>query len=360
MPSDRGLVSPTGASGARQEVPVTVRNFWLARIGQRVAVLHKLEDGTRGEAVGDLEDVGLHLRLASRSGPVLIPLERVIAGRTVPPRPSRPGPPHLVTSITDLQRVMAWHWQAPESQRSRGWLLRAADGFTGRANSAIPLDVRPRPAGPAIADDLALIRSWYTARSLVPTVCVAGPLPGGTSGDEVTSTVRAAALAAGWQVVPGGSALVMTARASHLRSTLPPVDLPAGLSVTVGSEPDEAWLANYGDARGDLPEVATALLLSASEQIFVSIREDGRTVGVARGSLGGGWAGLTAVEVAPSSRRRGLGTALLRTVADWAHATRTPSVFLQVNETNEIAQSMYRRTGFDVHHRYDYLRTLPE
>ena len=41
--------------------------------------------------------------------------------------------------IQDLERAAALHWQAPETERLGEWRLRAADGFTGRANSALPL-----------------------------------------------------------------------------------------------------------------------------------------------------------------------------------------------------------------------------
>ncbi len=41
--------------------------------------------------------------------------------------------------IIDLERVAAGHWRGTEEEWLGGWLLRAAEGFTGRANSALPL-----------------------------------------------------------------------------------------------------------------------------------------------------------------------------------------------------------------------------
>jgi GNAT superfamily N-acetyltransferase len=93
--------------------------------------------------------------------------------------------------------------------------------------------------------------------------------------------------------------------------------------------------------------------------VFASVREtgtEGRTVAVARGSLGGGWAGLTAVEVIPEMRRRGLGTVLLGAIADWARRSGTVPLYLQVAESNITAQRVYRTAGFAIHHRYDYLQ----
>ena len=47
-----------------------------------------------------------------------------------------PEPPN--PRVTDLERAAALHWQAPETESLGEWLLRAAAGFTGRANSALP------------------------------------------------------------------------------------------------------------------------------------------------------------------------------------------------------------------------------
>ena len=60
-----------------------------------------------------------------------------------------------MTRIDDLERAAAQHWQAPEQERLGEWLLRAAEGFTGRANSALPLGDPglPRPEAVAYVTD---------------------------------------------------------------------------------------------------------------------------------------------------------------------------------------------------------------
>jgi hypothetical protein len=40
-------------------------------------------------------------------------------------------------SIENLERAAAAGWRACEGEWLGGWLLRAAEGFTGRANSAL-------------------------------------------------------------------------------------------------------------------------------------------------------------------------------------------------------------------------------
>ena len=41
--------------------------------------------------------------------------------------------------VEDLERAAALHWQAPETEPLGEWRLRAVAGFTGRANSALPV-----------------------------------------------------------------------------------------------------------------------------------------------------------------------------------------------------------------------------
>lgn len=45
-------------------------------------------------------------------------------------------------TIIELERTAAAHWRGTEEQWLGDWLLRAAEGFTGRANSVLPLGFR--------------------------------------------------------------------------------------------------------------------------------------------------------------------------------------------------------------------------
>src|SRR5947209_20619996 len=52
--------------------------------------------------------------------------------------------------ISAFERMSARHWQATEQACLGGWLLRAAGGFSGRANSALPLGEPGMPAERAV------------------------------------------------------------------------------------------------------------------------------------------------------------------------------------------------------------------
>jgi len=52
--------------------------------------------------------------------------------------------------VEDLERAAALHWQAPDVEPLGDWVLRAAEGFTGRANSALPLGDPSLPLAEAV------------------------------------------------------------------------------------------------------------------------------------------------------------------------------------------------------------------
>ncbi len=345
--------------------PTSSAQEWQRLVGGRVVVRHRTPDGASTDVVGLLETVtttSLVLRRdpgrrpASRDATgasVVVALADVLAGKAVPPRPSRPAPPHRALGVVDLESVTALHWRALDRARWGGWLLRASGGFTSRGNSLLPLGEPDRPPTQAVHD----ARAWYAARGLPALACLPRVAAGGVALEGAPFEAAAAALADdGWRVVDGAGALVLTAATAGLRSSAPAGhDHLGGLTWDLQDRPDDAWLAAYRYRGSALPPAGLALLLSAAEQVFASVRDGSRTVAVARGSVAGGWAGLTAVEVDPGYRRRGLATALLGMIAAWASRRGAAATYLQVGLENLVAQAMYTAAGFEVHHAYDYL-----
>jgi ribosomal protein S18 acetylase RimI-like enzyme len=63
---------------------------------------------------------------------------------------------------------------------------------------------------------------------------------------------------------------------------------------------------------------------------------------------------VTAVTVAEEARRRGLGTAVMAALSNWAADRGGRRCLLQVVESNAPALGLYARLGFTEHHRYHY------
>jgi N-acetylglutamate synthase len=244
-------------------------------------------------------------------------------------------------AVDELERVAAGHWQGSETQALGHWLLRAGNGFTGRANSALAIG----DPGMPLDEALATVADWYRARDLPPMVAVPLPLSAGTSLDDLLAERH-------WPARPG-PAYVMTAAVAGPAS---PLSLPEGTRLRMDAEPDDAWLGLY-HYRGTatLPPAARQILTSAPWQAFASIRDRaGQPAAIARLSVGGGWAGITAVEVATGQRRRGLGTLITHAVRAEAARQGVSQVFLQVETSNAGARALYERCGFGYSHWYQY------
>jgi N-acetylglutamate synthase len=199
-----------------------------------------------------------------------------------------------------------------------------------------------------VAEAVDRVQQWYLGRGLPPMIVIPGPL------DRADDPLDSLLAERGWRV-RSGPAVVMTAEAGAVAGPEPGAGGATGVPVTLAARPDEAWLARY-HSRGmaALPAAALRLLLSAPWQVFASVIDGSQTVAVGRVSVAAGWAGITAVDVAPGHRRKGLGTALTRTLATAAGRRGAGRVFLQVEEDNVAARALYERCGFTAAHRYHY------
>ena len=78
----------------------------------------------------------------------------------------------VAISIPALEAAAAGGWRPAEEAALGGWLLRAAEGFTGRANSALAVG----DPGLPLAAATAKVRDWYRARGLPAMIATAFPL----------------------------------------------------------------------------------------------------------------------------------------------------------------------------------------
>jgi N-acetylglutamate synthase len=250
-------------------------------------------------------------------------------------------------SMLELERIAAAHWRGAEEEWLGDWLLRAAGGFTGRANSALALG----DPGLPLDDALTAVTNWYRSRDLPPMIAV--PLSFGPSG--AGRELDSALAARNWPARPG-AAFVMVA---DLPLGVSGTDVPVGHELLVRGEPDDDWLARYHYRGTGLPPAARQVLTSCAEQSFLSLRDHADVVAIARLSVAAGWAGITAVEVHPEHRRRGLGTAVTAVACQVAASRGIPAVFLQTEVGNSAARALYERIGFRYAHGYHY-RVAPD
>ncbi|MEV1285742.1 GNAT family N-acetyltransferase [Micromonospora sp. NPDC049679] len=311
-------------------------------VGHRVVVRRII--GIRGErplfsdALGELVALSeTDLTLATAAGPLRVPLRDVHRAKRVPPA-RRPTAAHV--AAVELAANEAW--PAPVQDRLGDWLLRSAEGWTGRANSALPVGDPDRP----LADAIDAVQRWYAERGQPAMMNVPLPLaaPVGVALDE-----------RGWGSRP--LTLVQTAPLAALLNALPErPDLPP---VALTPAPSDAWLAMAAARKAGpgtpLPAAALHLLTAVDRVRFAHLYgESGELVAVARGTVTGAgrWLGVVLVEVVPAERRRGLAQHVLRALAGWGADAGARDAFLQVEERNTGAVALYARLGFRTHHTY--------
>ncbi len=315
-----------------------------ADVGERVMVRYALSpdpDGPAGgprlsDAVGDLLSWDhATLRIGTRSGLVDVPEQAMVAGKRVPPAMLRAASD---VSVAEVQRMSALSWQALETERVGGWRLRAGNGFTGRANSVLPLGDPGLPLDRA----LARVEAWYVERGLRPRFQLPQP---------DTEALSMDLAARGWQLGDSADVMVGDVGAALEALGVPDDELP---DVEITDVPSPAWLASYHYRGGALPQSGYAVLTHHTNAGFASIVVDGETVAIARAAIDGRWLGFSAVEVAEPERRRGLARHIMGGLLRWGRDGGARYAHLQVDLHNTAARSLYAGMGFGYHHRYDY------
>ncbi|MFH8895471.1 GNAT family N-acetyltransferase [Streptomyces coeruleorubidus] len=326
------------SAAGRLEVRITA-----ADVGKRVSVRSMIEHAAPGEkftdTVGVLTSWDKGVLLITRKGgeSVRIAESTLVAGKVVPAAPARRRGP--AASYEELARVAARAWRPVESERLGDWELRAASGFTRRANSVLPLG----DPGVPLDEALDAVRRWYSERGLPAYVQTA-------TGAEGTQELLCAELEArGW---------VREVTAEMWVGPLAPVaDLAEPSGVVLSREADEAWLARY--QRKGMSEVALRVLGGGPSVWFATVPgSEGAAAPAAIGRcvVDGRWAGFAAVEVDPDLRRQGLGTAVMAALAGRALDEGASAAWLQVEDENEGARALYAGMGFAAHHAYHHYR----
>ncbi|MBT2448055.1 GNAT family N-acetyltransferase [Streptomyces sp. ISL-43] len=323
-------------AGGRLEIRITP-----ADVGKRVSV--RRVEGESGGAFAFTDTVGVLtswnrgvLTITRKTGEsVRIAESALVAGKVVPAAPARRRGP--AASFEELARAAARAWVPLESEPLGEWTLRAAEGFTRRANSVLPLG----DPGMPLDDALARVTSWYAERGLPAYVQAA-------TGAAGTQEVLCAALEdRGW--VREVSAQVSTGGLAAL-ADVDDAALPAVGDVTLTRAPDEEWLGRYGRVRD--PQTARRVLTAGPSVWFAVL--PGQAIG--RVVVDGRWAGFAAVEVDPEHRRRGLATAVMAALARRALEEGASAAWLQVETDNAGARALYDGMGFSAHHSYHHYR----
>jgi hypothetical protein len=166
--------APSGGATQRWPHPSWITHAIGRRVSVRFAAGEAAPSGRPGyrDVVGVLESAteGQWVVRTRHGTTRRVDPAAVVAAKTVPHSPAR-----LRTAadidITSLELIAAEGWQPLERGDLGQWQLRAAEGYTGRANSVLPIG----DPGVPFEDALAAVDTWYATRGITPKFQL--PLP---------------------------------------------------------------------------------------------------------------------------------------------------------------------------------------
>lgn len=244
-----------------------------------------------------------------------------------------------------LDRLADRGWPALEREALGPWTLRAADGVTSRANSALALgedrDIRE-------AVDAA--ERWYASRGLPAVFQLSSAAPPALAPELERRGYRR-----------HSATDILVADRATVVST--PAARDAAGDIAVATSPTSGWLDTWWavDGRGGDAERRTVeRILAGGPALYAWAGRAEQPDAVARLALVGGWGGLYAVATLPSARRRGLARALTAALAREAAAHGVDRLWLQVVADNSAAIALYESLGFVPASRYEYWEEPPQ
>lgn len=241
----------------------------------------------------------------------------------------------------------AWHaehaclnaWPAPFSVLHDGWVVRFADGFSRRANSANPLSAEARLAG----STLQYFENLFQIADLPMIIRVPSLLD-----PEIDRTLARFGFDA------DGECHVLFAELGALEVKPDP-------AVRILTELDDGWLSMLNRMQGRNPDqsetfndIMAGIALPAG---FATLADGGEVVAAACGVLDGDMMVVESVVTDPKRRGAGYGRRLSAALMHWARLNEASCVCLQVEAANIGGLSLYRRLGFATElSRYHYRR----
>lgn len=245
----------------------------------------------------------------------------------------------MTAEVVELEECSFRAWPAREVIHLDGWVLRFADGYTRRANSANPL-------GPIGGDPRERIRhceTLFRERELRPVFKMTPAARPGNL-DEVLAAE--------------GYALEAPTRVQtrDLAARPPLATPPMGLELL--ARPGDSWFdvfARWVRVGSDRHGAHRAILESIEPALRCAIlhgREGPLACGLA--VCDGPRVGLYDLVTAPEERRKGHGTRLVEGLLAWGIEEGAQVGYLQVMEENETARRLYHRLGFADAYPYWY------
>lgn len=226
-------------------------------------------------------------------------------------------------------------WPAPTTLVVDQWVVRFANGYSGRANSASSL----REGGDMDEATLAFVEGLYRQAGLPPRIRFT-PL--------VAESARRRFAERGYRIETASFGMV---------AELDPARHQPVPGIVATGQADEAWIDGVcghqiGNKRNrdHLAAIVSGVRVPAA---FATLMHEGRPAAYAMSVAERGMAEIGAVIVDEALRGKGLGKQLMLGLMGWAAAQGCRQAYLQVDQSNGLAFEMYKRLGFRTVYAYE-------
>ena len=304
----------------------------LERIGQRFSIrLHDPAGGYR-DVVGHLKTA---TSLINRKGQeISFDPEQIFVWREIVERPTLAGKgAPLTLRVLELDQICNLTWPATEELENSGWLMRAANGVTNRANSVLPLEANLEVGALTDFDKkLAVAQEFYKARNLPTIFQVALP-----TWQVLSDKLRSIGAV---ETLCGNTMVADITSSSQI--------VPAEFEIMQSNQPNDEWLAVQ-------PAPGIEKIMSGCAATYLTVVKSGQAIATCRFALANGWSSITRVYVHQDFRGQGLGKTIVAAALEASFEQGATKAVLQVDASNAIAIGVYESLGFNFHHEYSFL-----
>jgi N-acetylglutamate synthase len=238
--------------------------------------------------------------------------------------------------ILTLEEKTYRAWAALETELYDGWVLRCANGYTGRANSVNPI----YPSTLDVVEKINYCERWYQQRA----VRLRFRLNEAAQPPELDTVLESAGYAR------HDDSLVMSIDLSSVKLSYGDVQIEADAS--------EVWLANFCHLHPThAPHLNTMRQLLAKiepQKYFATLLVDDEPVAMGVGVRDERHVGLFDIITRTDRRGQGFGKRLVGSLLAQAKADGAEIGYLQVAAQNAPALRLYEGFGFRLAYRYWY------
>ena len=226
-------------------------------------------------------------------------------------------------------------WPAPTTLVVDQWVVRFANGYSGRANSASSL----REGGDMDETTLAFVEGLYRQAGLPPRIRFT-PL--------VAESARRRFAERGYRIETASFGMV---------AELDPNRYPPAPGMLTTAQAEDAWIdgvcAHQTGAKRNREHLAAIVSGVRVPAAFATLLHEGRPAAYAMSVAERGMAEIGAVIVDEALRGKGLGKQMMLGLMGWAAAQGCSQAYLQVDQSNGLAFEMYKRLGFRTVYAYE-------